>query len=88
LNLSITTAELLPDITSSGQQLLEDIWHERRVELAMEQHRLFDIRRQGRVGALLKAQGKNFIDGQHELFPIPRNELNLNPLLEQNPGYN
>lgn len=88
LNLSITTEELLPDITSSGQQLLEAIWHERRVELAMEQHRLFDIRRQGRAGELLRAQGKDFIDGQHELFPIPRNELNLNPLLEQNPGYN
>lgn len=88
LNLTITAEALLLDLTSTGQQLLEDIWHERRVELAMEQHRLFDIRRQGRVGDLLRAQGKSFIDGTHELFPIPRNELNLNPLLGQNPGYN
>lgn len=88
LNLTITTEALLPDLTSTGQQLLEDIWHERRMELAMEQHRLFDIRRQGRVGDLLRAQGKDFMDGTNELFPIPRNELNLNSLLEQNPGYN
>lgn len=84
---TITTEELLPDITASGQDLIEAIWHERRMELALEQHRLFDIRRQGRVGDLLRAQGKNFVDGQHELFPIPQNELDLNPELEQNPGY-
>lgn len=86
LNLSITTEALLPNLTSSGQ-LLEDIWHERRVELAMEQHRLFDTRRQRRTGDLLRAQGKPFIDGTHELFPIPLDEVQLNPLLEQNPGY-
>lgn len=87
LQFTITTEPLLPDITSSGQQLLEDIWHERRIELALEQHRLFDIRRQGRIGDLLRAQGKNFEDGTHELFPISQNELDLNTELEQNPGY-
>ena len=88
LNLTISTEALLPDLTSSGQEFLEAIWHERRVKLAMEQHRLFDIRRQGRVGDLLRAQRKDFVDGKHELFPIPRIELNCSSLLEQNPGYN
>jgi len=88
LPLDLTAVELLPDITSTGQQLLEDIWHERRVELAMEQHRFFDIRRQGRAGELLRAQGKNFENPKHELYPIPQNEIDLNPNIEQNPGYN
>jgi hypothetical protein len=85
--LTITTAELLPDVNSSGQQLLEDIWHERRVELAMEQHRMWDLRRTGRAGEVLRALGKNFEDNKHELYPIPRDEIDLNPELTQNPGY-
>jgi hypothetical protein len=35
----------MPPITSSGEQLLEDIKHERRIELAFEEHRYFDVRR-------------------------------------------
>lgn len=35
----------MPPITSSGNQLLEDIKHERRIELVMEEHRFYDVRR-------------------------------------------
>lgn len=84
---SITADELLPDVTSGGQQLLEAVWHERRVELAMEQHRMWDLRRTGRDSEVLRAAGKNFEENKHELYPIPREELQLNPELEQNPGY-
>lgn len=35
----------MPDITSTGDALLEDIKHERRIELAFEEHRYFDVRR-------------------------------------------
>lgn len=35
----------MPDITSSGQQLINDYRNERRVELVFEQHRYFDMRR-------------------------------------------
>ena len=35
----------MPDITSSGAQLLEDIKHERRIELVFEEHRYYDVRR-------------------------------------------
>ncbi|MEX0720749.1 MAG: RagB/SusD family nutrient uptake outer membrane protein [Balneolaceae bacterium] len=88
LQINITTEALLPDITASGQQLLDAIWHERRMELALEQLRMWDIRRQGRAGELLRAQGKNFEDGVNEVYPIPRNETQLNPALQQNNGYN
>lgn len=35
----------MPDITSTGAQLLEDIKHERRIELVFEEHRYYDVRR-------------------------------------------
>ena len=41
----IRTRAKMPDITSSGSQLIADVMQERRVELAFEDHRFFDIRR-------------------------------------------
>lgn len=35
----------LPDVTSSGQTLVDDYRHERRIELAYEGQRFFDVRR-------------------------------------------
>lgn len=35
----------MPDITSTGQELIDDYQNERRIELAFEQHRYFDVRR-------------------------------------------
>jgi hypothetical protein len=33
-----------------------------------------------------RAEMANFIKGKNELFPIPSEEINLNPM-DQNPGY-
>ena len=64
------------------------VWKERRVELAFEHDRYFDLVRQGRAGVVLRAHGKNFVDGKHELFPIPQTQIDLSGgLLTQNPGY-
>jgi starch-binding outer membrane protein, SusD/RagB family len=35
----------MPDVTESGQELWNRIVHERRIELAFEEHRFFDVRR-------------------------------------------
>ena len=35
----------LPDVTSTGQALVDDYRHERRIELAYEDQRFFDVRR-------------------------------------------
>lgn len=79
----------IDDITTTDQNDLRNaIWNERRLELAMEHDRVFDLRRQGRAGEVLRAHGKSYIDGKHDLFPIPLTQIDLSGgLLEQNPGY-
>jgi hypothetical protein len=81
---------VLPDVNGQvmGDALLDRVYHERRVELAMEGHRFFDLVRQGRAGDILRAQGANFVDGVHEIFPIPAAEITLSGGdVTQNPGY-
>lgn len=80
---------ILPEITTTDQNELRlRIWQERRVELAMEQHRWFDLTRQQRAAEVMQALGKNFVEGKHELFPIPQTEIDLaGGSLVQNPGY-
>lgn len=72
----------------------EDIWDERHLELAMEHDRFWDLVRQGnrtpgRTAAVLHAAGKTtFIQGKHELLPIPTTEILLSGnVLTQNPQY-
>lgn len=62
------------------------IEHERRVELAFEFHRFFDLVRTGRAIEVMSELGYS-IDKNQLLFPIPLNEIDINPDLEQNPGY-
>ena len=73
---------------SSKDDIRNAVWKERRVELAMEHDRFFDLVRQGRAGVVLRAHGKNFIDGVHEHFPIPQSQILLSGgQIKQNPGY-
>ena len=81
--------DILSDVTTTNQaQLREAIWHERRVELAMEQHRYFDLVRQGRAQQVFQALGINWTPNKHEVFPIPQAEIDISGgTLTQNPGY-
>jgi hypothetical protein len=64
------------------------IWKERRVELAMEHDRFWDLVRTGRAASVMQASGKSFIAGKNELLPIPAPEIALTAgKLKQNPGY-
>jgi hypothetical protein len=65
---------------------LQQIWDERRAELAMEEDRFFDLVRTGQAATTLA--GKGFTVGKHEVFPIPSAQLQLNSHLTQNNGYN
>lgn len=82
---------ILPDVTVTDQTMLrERIYRERRVELAMEQQRWFDLLRWGRAAEVMQAAGKpNFVAGKHELLPIPQTEVDLTGgRVVQNPFYN
>lgn len=88
-------------------ELREVIRNERRVELAMEGLRIFDIRRweiaedvlNGWVhgaqfgpaeidNGYLRVNERTFDPSKHYLWPVPRDERNLNPDLGQNPNWN
>jgi len=56
---------------------IANIWKERRNELALEADRFLDLVRQGRAGIVLRAHGKAFVDGKHEVFPIPQAQRDL-----------
>lgn len=78
----------LEDETTTNQdELREAIWHERRLELAFEHDRWFDLNRTGQAYEVMTALGLPFVEGQHELFPIPEEQLIETPDMEQNPGW-
>ncbi len=80
----------LPAIVATDQTAARTaIYLERRLELAMEQHRWFDLVRTGRAAPRMLAVGKTaFVAGKHELFPIPQSEIDLSSgALRQNAGY-
>jgi hypothetical protein len=74
----------LHDISSTGTALYDAIMNERRLELAMEGERFFDLVRSGKAAAVLTPLG--FVTGKHELFPIPQQEIETSALT-QNPNY-
>jgi hypothetical protein len=81
-------AAVLPDLVMTDKNALDDaIFHERRVELALEGHRFWDLVRTNRAASVLGPLG--FMAGKHELFPIPQVEIDLTrQALEQNPNWN
>lgn len=89
LNRVRVRAGLDPIESATQEELRNLIWHERRVELALENgDRFFDLVRQGRAAEVLQAQGKQFQAGKNELMPIPQQQIILsNGTLTQNPGY-
>lgn len=67
---------------------LQSVWNERRWEMAMEHDRWFDIVRTGQAQAAMAANGKTFIMGTHEVFPIPQEQITASGgRLTQNNGY-
>lgn len=89
------------NITTADQGSLRTIIaHERRIELAFENHRWFDLLRTGTAVSVMTAFGTQLkqihtylpantmnIQPYKLLYPIPNSERNLNSQLTQNPGY-
>jgi hypothetical protein len=75
--------DLLADITTSDQNLLRTaIQKERRVELAQEFHRYFDLARWGKTIAEA-ALGSNFNFETKRYFPIPQAETDANQAIKK-----
>ncbi len=75
----------LPVVTAT----IDNIYKERRAELAMENDRIYDLRRTGRAAEVLTAYGLPYVSPKHDLYPIPQDQIDIsNGLLVQNPGYN
>jgi starch-binding outer membrane protein, SusD/RagB family len=76
----------LPALTSGGESLYSQIKNERKLELAMEGHRFFDLVRWKDAAAVLSPLG--FVHGRNEVFPVPQSEIiNSFGKLIQNPEY-
>jgi hypothetical protein len=108
---------IIAELAQNGLDLRNEIRRERRVELAREGQRWYDIIR-WKQGALLAADvkgmkkslalvpaqvsniaadadgyiivmtGRQFDENKHYLWPVPLNQLQRNPNLGQNPGWN
>lgn len=87
----------LPSLT------MDDVKHERLLELALEGHRFYDLLRWGELASRFSSltssdpsfkkfisatDYKGFVTNKHEWLPLPINEVNSNPYItENNPGY-
>jgi len=87
----VRTRAGLPSITGKTQsEMREIIIHERRMELAFEGHRWFDLIRLDKGEYALKflrSIGKTNVNKNRLLFPIPQEEMDANTEMTQNPGY-
>jgi len=64
---------ILPKVTTTDQTAMRNaIWHERRVELAMEFDRFFDVIRQGRGLAVFGVKGFKFHPTMQGFYPNDR----------------
>ncbi len=91
-----TRAGLTTSLTLTQAQARLAFENERRIELCFESHRWFDLIRTNRMVPVLSAFRDANLDGSNKeiqvadykkLFPIPLNQIQLNPKLTQNPGY-
>ncbi len=78
-------------LLAQGSLTKDMLLNERRVELAFENHRLYDLIRFGKATTILTdfaiANGYSY-SATDLVLPIPQNEINISQdQLEQNPGY-
>ena len=88
-----TRVGLGPVTAASQSDMTLAIANERRLELAFEGQRWFDLLRTGTAKTVMNAQkdasGNTLynVKDYQLLYPVPQTQIDLNPLLTQNPGY-
>jgi hypothetical protein len=88
-------AEFPQDVPTglNKDQFIDLVINERRLELAFEYKRWYDVKRKGLgnevfLGANAREPHPNFDPSRDYLMPLPATELDINPNLQpQNPGY-
>ena len=89
---SVNMPPLPPGLDQAAMRIR--IRHEREVELGMEGLRYWDIKRWKTAETVLPlikdpgGQYRKFDPAKNYLWPFPQSELDVNPKLVQNPGYN
>jgi hypothetical protein len=86
--------KLPPTTANTKDAMAAAILNERRLELAFEGQRWFDLLRTGNAVSVMNAgkdgNGNNLnynVQPYMLVYPIPQTQLDLNPLLTQNAGY-
>jgi len=88
-------ANLTTDITSSKDKMVDAVLNERRLELAFEGHRWFDLVRSGKIFSVMNTLNSrdpgrlpmNEVTEDKTVLPIPQPQIDKNPSMVQNPGY-
>jgi len=93
-------AGLTPSAETDQTALRKIIYHERRIELAFENHRWFDLIRTGQAVATMTAYGATqkatfsyllpsayTVTNDRLIYAVPFRETQVNPALGQNQGY-
>jgi hypothetical protein len=101
LNQVRVRAGLAPSIEENQNTLRDIIFQERRIELAFENKRWLDLVRTGKAISVMTAFGNKVksqdsripasaynVTNDRLLFPFPLTEVQVNPQIIQNPGYN
>jgi len=88
----IRTRAKLPSLSTVNA---DDVLNERRLELAFEGQRWFDLVRTGKVITVMNALNKrdvgrlpmDAVNADLTILPIPQPQIDKNPSMVQNPGY-
>jgi hypothetical protein len=82
-----STQQLNITNTPTSDAFVDSLVKDRARELCVEGERRWDLIRLGRFQQVMSGLGIT-IDNNHLLFPIPQSEIQVNPNLTQNPGFN
>jgi len=91
----VNLPDLSPSVTSSQTSMEEAVLNERRLELAFEGQRWFDLVRTGKVFDVLNTLNSRDVGrlpmdpvtDNTVLLPLPQSQIEKNPNMVQNPGY-
>lgn len=84
----------LDDFTATDKAIIStEVALQRQLELVLEGHRWFDLLRTGNAVQVMNnwfaSQGQNItIDTHNLLMPVPQDQIDTDPSIKQNPGYN